>query len=90
MIPVYVNMLIIHLLTKMAEDSDEDMFTVPDVEGSASQSVHSEGTNPNSNLNQSNVNDPQLQTGKRRRGRNPADKEYRRLKRYMITYTLLN
>lgn len=67
----------------MAEDSDEDMFTVPDVEASASQSVHSGGTNPNSNINQSNVNDPQLQSGKRRRGRNPADKEYRRLKRYM-------
>lgn len=68
------------------EDSDEDLFTVPDVE--AIPRVHSAMTNPNSNLNQSNVSvtDPQLQTGfsgKRRRGRNPVDKEYRRLKRYV-------
>ncbi|XP_061337966.1 transcription factor HY5-like [Gastrolobium bilobum] len=67
------------------EDSDEDLFTVPDVE--ATQSVHSAATNQNSNLNQSNVTDPSLQTGfpggKRRRGRNPVDKEYRRLKRLL-------
>ncbi|KAJ1427973.1 Basic-leucine zipper domain [Sesbania bispinosa] len=65
------------------EDSDEDMFTVPDVEGTPI-SVHSAVTLPNSNLNQSNVTNPQSQTGfpgKRRRGRNPADKEHRRLKR---------
>lgn len=68
-----------------SEDSDEDMFTVPDVEITAIN-VHSQ---PNSNLKQSNVTEPQFQTGfpgKRRRGRNPADKEHRRLKRY--TYTL--
>ncbi|KAJ1409580.1 Basic-leucine zipper domain [Sesbania bispinosa] len=67
------------------EDSDEDMFTVPDVEGTPI-SVHSAVTLPNSNLNQSNVTDPQSQTGfpgKRRRGRNPADKEHRRLKRLL-------
>ncbi|XP_020239453.1 uncharacterized protein LOC109818409 isoform X3 [Cajanus cajan] len=66
------------------EDSDEDMFTVPDVEATPT-SVHSAVTLPNSNLNQhNNVTDPQFQTGfagKRRRGRNPADKEHRRLKR---------
>lgn len=70
----------------MAEDSDEDLFTVPDVEATTGQSVHSELTNPNSNHNQSNAADPQLQTdfaGKRRRGRNPVDKEYRRHKRYI-------
>ncbi|XP_022635270.1 transcription factor HY5-like isoform X2 [Vigna radiata var. radiata] len=63
-------------------DSDEDMFTVPDVEITAIN-VHSQ---PNSNLKQSNVTEPQFQTGfpgKRRRGRNPADKEHRRLKRLL-------
>ncbi|XP_020239452.1 transcription factor HY5-like isoform X2 [Cajanus cajan] len=67
-------------------DSDEDMFTVPDVEATPT-SVHSAVTLPNSNLNQhNNVTDPQFQTGfagKRRRGRNPADKEHRRLKRLL-------
>lgn len=67
------------------EDSDEDMFTVPDVE--ATPIVNSAVTLPNSNnLNQRNVADPQFQpgfTGKRRRGRNPADKEHRRLKRLL-------
>lgn len=71
------------------EDSDEDMFTVPDVEAATSV-VHSAMTNdPNNNQGggNNNVTDPQLQTGfpgnnKRRRGRNPVDKEYRRLKRY--------
>ncbi|KAJ1392820.1 Basic-leucine zipper domain [Sesbania bispinosa] len=65
-----------HTRSKL-EDSDEDMFTVPDVEAT-----------PSSNVNQSNVTDPQLQTaggiaGKRRRGKNPVDKEYRRLKRLL-------
>ncbi|KAL2319240.1 hypothetical protein Fmac_028209 [Flemingia macrophylla] len=67
------------------EDSDEDMFTVPDVEGTPT-SVHSAVTLTNSTLNQCNVTDPQFQTafpGKRRRGRNPADKEHRRLKRLL-------
>ncbi|KAK7349998.1 hypothetical protein VNO77_07999 [Canavalia gladiata] len=71
--------------TSKLEDSDEDMFTVPDVEATPI-SVHSTVTLPNSNLNQSNVIDPQFQTGfpgKRRRGRNPADKEHRRLKRLL-------
>ncbi|XP_057414929.1 transcription factor HY5-like [Lotus japonicus] len=68
------------------EDSDEDMFTVPDVEGTPISSVHSALTLTNGNPNQSNVADPQFQTGfsgKRRRGRNPADKEHRRLKRLL-------
>ncbi|XP_058767698.1 transcription factor HY5-like [Vicia villosa] len=62
------------------EDSDEDLFEVPDVEATQCQSVHSEATNQN---NQNNATDPQLQAGKRRRGRNPVDKEYRRLKRLL-------
>ncbi|XP_027907184.1 transcription factor HY5-like isoform X2 [Vigna unguiculata] len=66
-------------------DSDEDMFTVPDVETTAIN-VHSAVALPNSNLNQRNLTEPQFQTafpGKRRRGRNPADKEHRRLKRLL-------
>ncbi|KAH1069083.1 hypothetical protein GLYMA_03G081700v4 [Glycine max] len=66
-------------------DSDEDMFTVPDVEATPIN-VHSAVTLQNSNLNQRNVTDPQFQSGfpgKRRRGRNPADKEHRRLKRLL-------
>ncbi|TKY66118.1 Transcription factor HY5 [Spatholobus suberectus] len=67
------------------DDSDEDVFTVPDVE--AAPSVHSAATNPSSgNVNQSNVTDPRLQAGfagKLRRGRNPVDKEYRRIKRLL-------
>jgi len=66
------------------------MFTVPDVETTAI-SVHSALTLQNSNLNQRNVTDPQFQTGfpgKRRRGRNPADKEHRRLKRYKYTHNI--
>ncbi|ESW06079.1 hypothetical protein PHAVU_010G018200 [Phaseolus vulgaris] len=75
----------LHNKTSKIEDSDEDMFTVPDVETTAI-SVHSALTLQNSNLNQRNVTDPQFQTGfpgKRRRGRNPADKEHRRLKRLL-------
>ncbi|KAK7338940.1 hypothetical protein VNO77_19574 [Canavalia gladiata] len=59
-------------------DSDEDLFRVPDVEATPI-SVHSGGRNSSNDVNQSNVTDPQL--GKRRRGRNSVDKEYRRLKR---------
>ncbi|KAK7389413.1 hypothetical protein VNO78_24433 [Psophocarpus tetragonolobus] len=68
------------------EDSDEDMFTVPDVEEATPICGNSAVTLQNSNLNQRNVSDPQFQSGfpgKRRRGRNPADKEHRRLKRLL-------
>ncbi|XP_068332682.1 transcription factor HY5-like isoform X1 [Pyrus communis] len=68
------------------EESDEDMFTVPDVEALPP---------PNNNINNaastianatSNNNNLDAQSGfpaKRRRGRNPVDKEYRRLKRLL-------
>ena len=74
---------LIRELVANPEDSDEDMYTVPDVEATPN-GVHSTVTIPNSNLNQSNGADPQLQTGfagKRRQRRNPADKEHRRLRR---------
>lgn len=87
----YVMLTSYILFTKISEDSDEeDLFEVPDVEATQCQSVHSEATNQNSNHNQNNATDPQLQAGKRRRGRNPVDKEYRRLKRYVHKYILFS
>ncbi|KAI4344684.1 hypothetical protein L6164_011882 [Bauhinia variegata] len=72
--------------TSKHEDSDEDLFTVPDME--STPSVHSASALPNSNLDQSNnvTDTTQFQAafpGKRRRGRNPVDKEYRRHKRLL-------
>ncbi|BAT84354.1 hypothetical protein VIGAN_04169800 [Vigna angularis var. angularis] len=71
-------------ITHNTEDSDEDVFTVPDVETAAS--VDCAGRNPcSSNVNESNSTDPQIHycgfPGKRRQGRNPVDKEHRRHKR---------
>ncbi|XP_068332683.1 transcription factor HY5-like isoform X2 [Pyrus communis] len=81
--------LLLHSNTKNSnklEESDEDMFTVPDVEALPP---------PNNNINNaastianatSNNNNLDAQSGfpaKRRRGRNPVDKEYRRLKRLL-------
>ncbi|GMY28061.1 transcription factor HY5-like [Fagus crenata] len=60
------------------EESDEDLFTVPDVE-----------TPPPINSAVRTTNKAEIQhhttgfSGKRRRGRNPVDKEYRRLKRLL-------
>ncbi|PQM39975.1 transcription factor HY5-like isoform X2 [Prunus yedoensis var. nudiflora] len=56
--------LLVHQNNKKSklEESDEDMFTVPDVEA---------------------LPPPSGFPAKRRRGRNPVDKEYRRLKRLL-------
>ncbi|GKV10473.1 hypothetical protein SLEP1_g21828 [Rubroshorea leprosula] len=59
------------------EESDEELFTVPDVE------AQPPNTN-NSTITTTNISDARNQPefpGKRRRGRNPVDKEYKRLKR---------
>lgn len=58
------------------EDSDEDLFTVPDVEARPCDSTTT--TAGASEVQQSNDS-----AGKRKRGRNPADREYRRLKRLL-------
>jgi transcription factor HY5 len=67
------------------ESSDEDLFTVPDVE--APPPMNSSGMTNLFGYNEDEKNaEIQRQiglSGKRRRGRNPADKEYRRLKRYI-------
>ena len=60
------------------------MEAAPSVQGGGA------GNNiPNHNQSNNNVTEPQFQTGfpaKRRRGRNPVDKEHRRLKRYKHNY----
>ncbi|XP_054783324.1 transcription factor HY5-like isoform X2 [Prosopis cineraria] len=76
-----------------AEESDEDLFRVPDMEataggggggGGGGEAVISNGnTKAAGSLSNVTVTDSQLQSGKRRRGRNPADKECRRLKRLL-------
>ncbi|GLT73913.1 hypothetical protein SLA2020_457420 [Shorea laevis] len=61
------------------EESDEELFMVPDVE------AQPPNTN-NSTITTANISDVQNQSefpGKRRRGRNPVDKEYKRLKRLL-------
>lgn len=62
------------------EESDEDMFTVPDLE--ETQKAISQGSLQSSNNNNGTCNGDGV-TAKRRRGRNPVDKEYRRLKRLL-------
>lgn len=63
------------------EESDEDMFTVPDVE--ETKKVISQGSLQSSNSNNNGTCNGDGVTAKRRRGRNPVDKEYRRLKRLL-------
>ncbi|KAJ4957176.1 hypothetical protein NE237_013959 [Protea cynaroides] len=63
----------------IVEESDEDLFTVPDVEeGRLSDSTRIRTT---SDVPHDNSTNPL--PSKRRRGRNPADREYRRLKRLL-------
>ncbi|XP_030520681.1 transcription factor HY5-like isoform X1 [Rhodamnia argentea] len=64
------------------EENDEDLFMVPDME--ARPAVNSTG-NSNAHVSEQQEAD-HAQTaipGKRRRGRNPVDKEYKRLKRLL-------
>ncbi|KDP28025.1 hypothetical protein JCGZ_19105 [Jatropha curcas] len=60
------------------EESDEDLFTVPDVEARPPAIPNASTTNSTA----CNKN-PEVQPERRRRGRNPVDKEYRRLKRLL-------
>lgn len=61
-----------------AEESDEDLLTVPDVENPSIITNNTSQINNNQNLQ------------KRRRGPNPVDKEYRRLKRYVRGVIIIN
>ncbi|XP_040991737.1 transcription factor HY5-like isoform X1 [Juglans microcarpa x Juglans regia] len=70
---------------KSKVESDDDLFTVPDVEAAPPTNT-AVISNVLGNSNRENNADIQHQTGlsmKRRRGRNPVDKEYRRLKRLL-------
>ncbi|GAB4858997.1 hypothetical protein Ancab_010468 [Ancistrocladus abbreviatus] len=64
--------------TKVEQDSDEDLFTVPDVEAQQAARPPVDGTKANEALQGIGLN-----SAKRRRGRNPVDKEHRRLKRLL-------
>lgn len=61
------------------EESDEDLFTVPDMESRPGDSAAASASAA-ADVQQSNGSGS---TGKRRRGRNPADREYKRLKRLL-------
>lgn len=66
-------------ILSIAEEIDEDLFTVPDVEACPTVPPGAAAaTNESAALPQQMGADGQ---GKRRRGRNPVDKEYKRLKR---------
>lgn len=68
------------------EESDEDLFTVPDVETPtpiSSAVMANVYGNHNIKENSAEVQYQAGLSGKRRRGRNPVDKEYRRLKRLL-------
>ncbi|XP_075653387.1 transcription factor HY5 [Castanea sativa] len=69
------------------EESDEDLFTVPDVETPPTMNS-SDISNVFGNSKENNSAETQHHStsglsGRRRRGRNPVDKEYRRLKRLL-------
>ncbi|XP_061974376.1 transcription factor HY5-like isoform X1 [Populus nigra] len=91
--------LISHHKNKLVdhEDSDEDLFTVPDVEARppAEAAAAAAGNNTTTYNNKNiNSNNPEVQSAaaapaatgsnKRHRGRNPVDKEYRRLKSRLL------
>jgi len=75
-----------------AEESDEDMFMVPDLEERSEETKNaiSQGSLQSSNNNNNGTCNGDGSPAKRRRGRNPIDKEYRRLKRYFLfPFTIL-
>ncbi len=64
------------------EDSDEDLFRVPDVEAQPPSDSAPTTTTTTNTSNNPEVQQP-ANGGNRRRGRNPVDREYRRLKRLL-------
>ncbi|CAO2821707.1 unnamed protein product [Amaranthus hypochondriacus] len=69
------------------EDSDEELFMVPDMEVGSKEKVKmidntQESLQSSKNNNNGNCGDEEAPP-KRRRGRNPVDKEYRRIKRLL-------
>ena len=70
----------------LTEDSDEDLFTVPDVESEPCNSAgkqQQQGAELQLQLRQQSTSSGHGEgPPKNRKGRNPADREYRTLKRY--------
>ncbi|KAL2922329.1 Transcription factor HY5-like [Bienertia sinuspersici] len=69
------------------EESDEELFTVPNMEERKDEKTKmiSEGSLQSSNINSNNGSRGEVTHPKRKRGRNPVDKEYRRLKRNRVS-----
>ncbi|XP_010465808.1 PREDICTED: transcription factor HY5-like [Camelina sativa] len=67
------------------EESDEELLMVPDMEAAGSTCVLSSSADDGVNNNQEldTTQNGAVSTAKRRRGRNPVDKEYRSLKRLL-------
>ncbi|XP_059632057.1 transcription factor HY5-like [Cornus florida] len=72
---------LIHDKKNKMEESDEDLFTVPDLEAPPPPPPPTTPPAPPPPLD--STNNAELQQTRRRRGRNPADREYRRLKRLL-------
>ncbi|XP_058077527.1 transcription factor HY5-like [Magnolia sinica] len=70
------------LKDKAVEESDEDLFTVPDMESGPCDSTMKVAAAAASDVQQVHSSSGGV-AGKRRRVRNPADKEHRRLKRLL-------
>ncbi|XP_021867113.2 transcription factor HY5-like [Spinacia oleracea] len=70
--------------SNLEESDDEELFMVPDMEAAMEeedrQMLMNQGSLQSSN---NNDNGGEVAPPKRKRGRNPADKEYRRLKRLL-------
>ncbi|XP_021889498.1 transcription factor HY5-like isoform X2 [Carica papaya] len=65
------------------EESDEDLLMVPDVEAPRSCTNNKTSSSCGVNDNNGMINPESPNQPKRRKGRNPVDKEYRRLKRLL-------
>ncbi|RID71726.1 hypothetical protein BRARA_C03650 [Brassica rapa] len=70
---------------RTTEESDEELLMVPDMEAAGSTGVLSSSADDGVNNPEIEVEQTQnaTSTAKRRRGRNPEDKEYRSLKRLL-------
>ncbi|CAA7051264.1 unnamed protein product [Microthlaspi erraticum] len=65
------------------EDSDEELLMVPDMEAAGSTGVQSSSAEDGVNNQELDQTQNGISAAKRRRGRNPVDKEYRSLKRLL-------
>ncbi|KAF8097358.1 hypothetical protein N665_0290s0017 [Sinapis alba] len=65
------------------EESDEELLMVPDMEAAGSTGVQSSSAEDGVNNPDVDQTQNETSTAKRRRGRNPVDKEYRSLKRLL-------